>query len=219
MTVIAIFNQKGGSGKTMLCVHLAVSAMGKGRKVCIIDVDPQASAVAWRRPRTGIFPVVVQVSDSSLPRAIQGAKADEFDFILVDCPPSVSPATARIISEADLIVVPVRPEPFDLAAVPATLKLIGDKPYVFVLSDCPQKSPEIATARQILTGTGHPVFGPVNNWRAMWRALVSGQAVAEFEPDGKPAKEIEAVCSDILGYLNSTTALETTQETGNAEHS
>ena len=199
--VLAIFNQKGGSGKTMLCVHVAVAAMYSGRNVCILDVDPQASASAWRKSRTGQLPVVVQVPDSSLQRAIDGAIGDGYDLILIDSPPSVSPATARIIGAADLVVVPVRPEPFDLAAVPATMRLIGAKRYVFVLSDCPQKAPEIEVSRLALAGTGHPVYGPVNNWRSMWRALVTGQAVAEFEPEGKPAKEVAEVCSDILREL------------------
>lgn len=199
--VLAIFNQKGGSGKTMLCVHLSVAATLAGRKTCILDVDPQASALAWRKPRTGLFPVVVQVPDGSLARAVEGAIADGFDLVLIDSPPSVSPTTAKIIGAADLVVVPVRPEPFDLAAVPATMRLIGAKRYVFVLSDCPQKAPEIETTRLALAGTGSPVYGPVNNWRSMWRALVTGQAVAEFEPDGKPAKEIAEVCADILKEL------------------
>lgn len=199
MAVVAVFNQKGGSGKTMLSVHLAVAALHAGRKVAILDLDPQGSAMVWRKARGDIAaPVVVAVPDGSLKRAIAGAEADGFDLVLLDCPPSVSPSTAQIIGAADLVVIPIRPEPFDLAAIPATLRLIGAKSHVFVLSDCPQKAPEIAQTRDILEGFGRPVFGPVQNWRSMWRAVVSGQAVAEYEPDGKPAQEINSVCESIL---------------------
>ena len=198
MSVISIFNQKGGSGKTMLAVHLAVAAHRAGRKVAILDLDPQGSAAQWHSIRgADSLPVVVKVPDSSLKAAVEGARADGYDFILIDAPPSVSPATARIIAAADLVLIPVRPEPFDLAAIPDTLKLVGTKRHVFVLSDCPQRAPEIAEMRTVLEKFG-PVFGPVNNWRSMWRALVSGQAVAEYEPDGLPAAEIEAVCESIF---------------------
>jgi chromosome partitioning protein len=201
VAVIAIFSPKGGAGKTTLCVHLSVAAMSKGLRVCILDLDPQASALAWRRQRLNELPVVVAIPGSAIAQAVAGAISDGYDLILIDSPPSVSAVTSQIINAADLIVVPVRPEPLDLAAMPDALKLIGDKQFVFVLSDCPQKAPEIEATRLALEATGKPVLGPVNNWRSMWRALVTGQAVAEFEPDGKPAKEVAEVCSKILNYF------------------
>lgn len=202
MSVISVFNQKGGSGKTMLSVHLAVAAHQAGRKVAILDLDPQGSAAAWRKARSAPDgPVVVKVPDHALERAVEGAKADGFDFILIDCPPSVSPATGRMIGAADLVIVPVTPEPFDLAALPATLVLIGTKRFAFVLSNCPQKAPEIEETRAKLLKIGRPVYGPVNNWRSMWRSLIAGQAVSEYEPDGKPAEEIKETCTSIMKEL------------------
>ena len=190
MPVISVFNQKGGSGKTMLAVHLAVAAHLSGRKVAVLDLDPQGSAMTWRKARgEKAAPVVVGVPDGSLDRAIAGAESDGYDFVLLDSPPSVSPSTARIIAASSFVLIPVRPQPFDLAAIPATLRLVGSKPHAFVLSDCPQRAPEIAETRTTLEKHG-AVIGQINNWRSMWRALVSGQAVCEFEPDGQPASEM-----------------------------
>ena len=191
--IYAVFNQKGGSGKTMTAVHLAVCAYTAGDKVAILDVDEQGSATAWHKARGDVAgPTVVGIPVGSLARAIEGAKADGFEFILIDCPPSVTPSTAQIIKAADFVLIPVRPEPLDLAAIPATLKLINGKPFGFLLSDCPQRAPEIDETRQALAKIG-PVLGQVNNWRSMWRALVSGQAVCEFEPDSVAAAEVQAV--------------------------
>lgn len=177
----------------MLAVHLAVCAHLDGRKVAVLDLDPQGSATAWHRARKGADgPVVVPVHDSSLPRAVAGARADGFDFVLIDSPPAVTPSTLRIIASAEFVLIPVRPEPFDVAAIPATVKLVGAKPFGFVLSDCPQRAPEIDEARKALAALG-PVIGQVNNWRSMWRALVGGQAVCEFEPDSAATAEIQAV--------------------------
>lgn len=199
MSVISIFNQKGGSGKTMLSVHLAVAAYLQGFKVLILDLDEQRSASNWYRVRGTVpGPVVAPVAVALLDKALTAARAGDFDLILIDCPPAVSPATAKMIGAADLVVIPITPEPFDLAALPATLVLVGAKRYAFVLSNCPQKAPEIEETRSKLLKMGKPVFGPVNNWRSMWRSLINGQSIAEFEPEGTPAKEIKAVCDAIL---------------------
>lgn len=203
MTVISVFNEKGGSGKTMTSVHLSVAAHMAGRKVAILDLDSQGSASDWREARGDVpGPVVVKVPISSLDRAIAGAKADGFDFILIDSPPGVSPMAAKIVNAADLVLIPVRPQRFDMKAVPATVKLVGAKPYAFVLSDCPQRAPEIEKRRKELLAYGRPVFGPINNWRSFWRALESGESVMEFEPDGQPAAEIQSVYRSILKEIS-----------------
>jgi chromosome partitioning protein len=202
MAVIAVFNQKGGSGKTMLSVHLAVAAHTTGQKVAVLDLDPQGSSTKWfsdRGDKPG--PLVVQVDVTSLARAVEGAAADRYDLVLIDCPPGVTPSTARIIGAADLVVIPVRPEPMDMDAIPDTLKLIGAKNYVFVLSDCPQRAPEIEENRVKLLAHGRPVFGPVNNWRSMWRSLTTGYAVSEYDPGSAAAIEIDAICTAIMGEL------------------
>jgi chromosome partitioning protein len=201
MSIISVFNQKGGCGKTMLSVHLAVAAQQAGRKVAILDLDPQGSASLWRRMRKLDTPVVVAVPDVSIERAVAGAKADGFDFVIIDSPPSVSPASSRIVAVADLVVIPVKPGPFDIGALPAALKLIGNKRAVFVLSDCPQRAPEIAEARIYLAQFKNPVIGQINNRRAFFRALTNGQAVSEFESDGLPASEIQEVFEAILKEL------------------
>lgn len=205
MSVVSVFNQKGGSGKTMLSVHLAVAAHLQGLRTLVLDLDEQGSAMNWYRVRTAAGaipgPVVAKVPVASLDRAVAAAQKEGFNLILIDCPPSVSPATAKMIGAADLVVIPVTPEPFDLAALPATLVLVGAKRYAFVLSNCPPRAPEIEGTRHKLLQMGKPVYGPVNNWRSMWRSLINGQSIAEFEPESTPAKEIQVVCDALLKEL------------------
>lgn len=201
MFVLAVFFPKGGSGKSTLAIHLAVAAQIKGRKVAILDIDPQASSSAWRSHRSTLLPVVVKIPAGSLERAIASAKSDEYGLAILDCPPAVSSLTARIIELADLIVVPVRPTPLDLAALPDALTLIGSKPFVFVVSDAPFRAREVEEARLALQKLG-PVLGVITSRRVMWRAMLTGQAVSEVDPDGKAASEVCNVCDLILEKLD-----------------
>jgi chromosome partitioning protein len=202
MKTIAFFSQKGGAGKTTLALHTAVAALQEGLRVAVLDLDPQASALAWSRLRRGSSdPVVVAVPDSQLAHALEGAANDRFDLAIIDSPPHAAPVAARIVAAADLVVVPVRPSPMDLAALPATLRLIGSKRAGFVLSACPQRAPETEETRALLSEHGYPVWGPVTDRRAFFRALTAGQSVSEFEPEGAAADEIRALFSAIRQEL------------------
>ena len=56
MVVIAVIAEKGGAGKTTLSLDLAVTAVQKGHKAAILDVDPQATASKWTDRRTEELP-------------------------------------------------------------------------------------------------------------------------------------------------------------------
>jgi chromosome partitioning protein len=57
MKIVAIFSQKGSTGKTTLAVHLATAATTAGHTAAIIDLDPQATAASWgdRHKRSSSF--------------------------------------------------------------------------------------------------------------------------------------------------------------------
>ena len=58
MKIISVINQKGGSGKTTLALHLAVAFSQAQQNTALIDLDPQASAANWGDRRAGRVPVV-----------------------------------------------------------------------------------------------------------------------------------------------------------------
>jgi chromosome partitioning protein len=71
MRTVAFISQKGGTGKTTLALHLAIAA---GSKSAVIDLDPQASASAWRDLRQAENPPVVSVQPSRLLQALRTAE-------------------------------------------------------------------------------------------------------------------------------------------------
>jgi chromosome partitioning protein len=196
MNVVAFLSQKGGSGKTTLVVHSAVAAHEVGRRVVILDTDPQKSASTWSEARQGAEPIVATASSLEMARVLEAARTERMDLVIVDTAPHAAPEAATIARLANLIMIPCRPTAFDLAAADnaaAIVKAVG-VPAAFVLSACPFRAPEIAEAREALAAYGLPVVpGEITDRRAFSRAVATGRAVTEFESDGRAADEIRAL--------------------------
>jgi chromosome partitioning protein len=205
MKVIIIAGQKGGAGKTTIAVHLATEALRRGLRVGIVDADPQLSATAWANARLDTSLPVVAAAGPELNKALDLARDDKFDLIIIDSPPHATAATQKPYRLADLIVLPVRPSVFDLAALPASLDMVesANTKAAFVISSAPIRASEIIDTRRELEKTGFPVFDTVIHDRTPYRrAIASGQAVSEFEPKGKAAFEIRDLWNEITFLLS-----------------
>ena len=126
MNVIAFLSQKGGSGKTTLSVHTAVAAEATGERVCVIDADPQESATAWASAREAGTPIVATAQAGELDAALRAAEGEGITLAVVDAPPHAAPAAGQIARRSELVLIPVRPSAFDLAAVPAAVEIGGE---------------------------------------------------------------------------------------------
>ena len=124
MNVIAFLSQKGGSGKTTLSVHTAVAAEATGERVCVIDADPQESATAWASAREAGTPIVATAQAGELDAALRAAEGEGITLAVVDAPPHAAPAAGQIARRSELVLIPVRPSAFDLAAVPAAVEIV-----------------------------------------------------------------------------------------------
>nr|MDX8305883.1 hypothetical protein [Agrobacterium rosae] len=123
---------------------------------------------------------------------------------VIDAPPHAAPAASQIAKRSQLVLVPVRPSAFDLAAVPAAVEIIRAAKVkgAFVLSACPFRAPEIAETRAALEAYGLPIVPhEITDRRAFSRAVTTGSAVTEFEADGKAAEEIRALWDWIMKAL------------------
>src|SRR4051794_34303677 len=120
MKVISLVTQKGGSGKSTLCVSLAVAAQQTGHTVCILEMDKQATVTHWSQARSGEAPEVAQVTADKLDGVMSRLRG-AFDFVFIDTPGIDSPSTHKVIGVSDLCLVPCRPTPADLRSVSPTL--------------------------------------------------------------------------------------------------
>lgn len=203
---IGLLKQKGGAGATTVTVHLAIAAQEAGRRAVVVDLDPQRSASSWAERRENPEPPVIAATAGQLAGVIEAAEADGYDLVIVDTPPHSSAVTEAVARAADLALVPVRPSPLDVAALPPVLQTIGRTkvPALVVLNACPASSTETAEARDYLEAM-HPGVrvwgGQLVDRAAFRRALTAGSAVTELGGDDKASAEIRELWATVAGAL------------------
>lgn len=150
MRTIALMNQKGGVGKTATAVNLGAALAEAGRRVCLIDLDPQAhltinfgieptgqltsiysvlseqagilQAMHKVAPNIAVIPssidlaaaeielVAVLGRETLLKKRLEAvAHAMDFDYLLVDCPPSLGLLTVNALAAVGEVIVPMQP--------------------------------------------------------------------------------------------------------------
>ena len=220
MYTVAILSQKGGTGKTTLTLHLAVASERAGQPAAVIDLDPQASAAEWKDSRRAETPVVVSVTSTRLPRAIDAARAGGAALTLIDTAPHATDVALAAAEAADLILIPCRPGILDLRAIGTTaraVKLAGKRAFV-LLNAMPARAPNVlADARAAVAVHGLEVAPLTMQQRAAYaHALTAGQTAQEYEPTGKAADEMSRLYTWLQSELVASIArLPATRQHGN----
>ncbi|WP_239253760.1 ParA family protein [Listeria ilorinensis] len=162
--VIALANQKGGVGKTTSSVNLSASLAFLGKKVLLVDIDPQGNASSGvginkgeiehcvydvlvddvplkdvRQPtdldNLDVIPATIQLAGAevelvpAISRELRLKKAldtlkDEYDYIIIDCPPSLGLLTLNALTASDSVLIPVQCEYYALEGLSQLLNTI-----------------------------------------------------------------------------------------------
>lgn len=211
--ILATIGQKGGSGKTTVCVNVAAEFMRRGRAVCVIDADEQGSARTWGDVATEAghpAPTVVSMG-AGLHRPDQApAIAQRFDVTVIDCPPRHNEVQRAALAVADVALIPCGPGPSDLWALAETLDLVAKarelRPDLRAAIVVTRRRHTAlgANVRPALADVGVPVLTSELGLRSAFEeALAAGQGVTEYAAASAAAKEVQALVDEIEALTGS----------------
>lgn len=205
MKTISFVTQKGGAGKSTLCISCAVAAVAAGKKILVLDTDPQKTVYEWWERRESETPVVGVVTSNELADYIAKATRNGFDYVFVDTGGKSDPSTNAAIQVADFCVVPCRPTIADISAVRDTIETAKKlkKPVGFVLTQT------LARERQdkLQQAAALNAFGVLSPVRIVSRGDYQdsqgvGLGVTEYAPEGKAAEETKKLWEWIVSRTN-----------------
>lgn len=205
MQTIVINSQKGGSGKTMLCKHLAVEAERAGDgPVFLIDTDPQGTLTAWHSKREAEAPARVDLPFSGLEKGLELIRQHGATYCIIDTASGRLDVAAELFQLADLVIFPVQPSEDDLTAAPVTVANLKGSgvAFVFVLTRVKPHTLITAQAAAILSKHGQVAETFVADRTGYKSPYAKGQTITEAEPKGAAAQEIAALWQNIKSCLH-----------------
>ncbi|MGF1641418.1 MAG: ParA family partition ATPase [Rhodospirillales bacterium] len=203
--VLTIAQQKGGAGKTTLAAQLAVAFRIAGRRVALMDIDPQASLADWFRVRGegaagGLQPLdLVDVAGWRAASEVERLKRG-YDLVIIDSPPHAETEAKVAVRAADLVLVPIQPSPMDVWATRPTMDLAAAAkvPVLVVLNRVPPRGRIVDLMRARMAADALPVAqAAIGNRIAFAAAMLEGRTVLETAPRGRAAAEIRALADEI----------------------
>ena len=206
--VIAVLNQKGGSGKTTIATHLARALQLAGADVLLVDSDPQGSARDWAAVREDNPLAVVGIDRPTIDRDLK--QIARKDFVVIDGAPQAADLAVSAIKAADFVLIPVQPSPYDIWAAADLVDLVKQRIEVtdgrlqaaFVVSRAIKGTRIGAEVTDALAGYGLPVLKSRITQRVSYPGTAAaGLTVIESEPDGDAAAEIHALADEIKQKL------------------
>ena len=253
MTLV-VSNQKGGVGKTVSVANIGFLLARAGRRVLIVDADPQASISIHlgvdphecelagcslsrvlfndRVTREAIVPVCddqfdllpcsidLADADANLAREPNGTlvlreKLDEvrndYDFILVDCPPNLGVLTVSALNAADQLLIPSQTEMLSLMGIPKLLENVAKvrrrvNPRIGLLGILPtlfkarrvQDQAMVEELRKLAAANKTRLFSPVKDVADIAKGVTAGRPALELNPNLAGAEAYEEVAEALL---------------------
>ncbi len=249
---IAISNEKGGVAKTTSTFSLGASLVELGKRVLLIDLDPQANLSlangiepASQKRTSGqilleglpirdaiqetsienffIVPCGARMSEAehflpvrinyqfTLREALEQAELNDFDFIIMDCPPSMGAITINALSASDLLIIPTQAEYFSAYALRDMMVMIRrvrkesnpELAYRILITLLDQRNRTHRVIKEQLEQTfGAGLFSSVIEVDTRLReSPIVGMPISQYRPKSRGAQQYRVLAEELMEYV------------------
>jgi chromosome partitioning protein len=211
MPIIAVVNQKGGTGKSTVATNLAALFAHEGAEVLLVDADPQASALEWQRDRPAHLPPVsvIGLPAPNLHREIPRLQT-KYAVVLIDGGGRVTATARATVAAADFLLVPTlaslpdarSTQRFFQEVVEEVAAIKGRISGAILLSMVKTGTVFNVSGQTQIKDLGYPVLETTLSHRITYQeAIAQGMSVAEYDPRSKAAEEMRTLFRELQEAL------------------
>jgi chromosome partitioning protein len=223
--ILAVLNQKGGTGKTTVAIHLGMAWVRSGARVVVLDADPQGSALDWAEARADSTPAlpVLGLPKPTLHREVP-ALAESYDHVVIDGPPQVEAIVKSAMMAADVVVIPVQPSGVDVWGARQIIARLVEarivRPELKAAFALNRKASKTFLSRAVLDALADyevPVLASALGQRVTFAETIgTGRTVFDVAPAGIASAEATALATEVLSLACNQAPTDSAAEEGHA---
>ncbi|HLS69418.1 MAG TPA: ParA family protein [Kiloniellales bacterium] len=204
--VVVMASIKGGVGKSTLAASLAVHWLQAGRRVALLDTDPNATLTRWHGKASALAAATMrtELDEHSVLAHIEDLR-QEHDVVIVDCAGFGNQAMVFAIGGADLVLIPVMADEASVYEAMRTRKVVESAaamarrtiPAYTVLTRVKRTSVARHTRAQLEALGANPLQGQLGDRTIFQESSFHGSAPADLAPSSLAAQEVRALAQEL----------------------
>ena len=204
--IIALLQQKGGSGKTTTTLNLAGGLVEFGYRVIVVDMDKdKPDAWSWAAKSEAMKGLVRQVDEKNARESLNSLKF-EAEFILIDTPPNFQTAALKAALLSDLVIIPAAPSGMDLSGLLESkdLALTADRPYKLLANRIAKNTTMGQSLLSVIEEQGGAFKSYIPQSVQFVEAEAEGLYIGDYAPQSKSHVQTRKVVKELLAYFDLT---------------